>query len=65
MTGANLYKIMDEIKTVNAPARQDRNQANPILKQILGLIGSCLLIIAVFFPYVKLVPKIYDPFEET
>ena len=58
-------KIMNEIKTVNAHARQNRNQANPILKQILGLIGSCFLIIAVFLPYVKVVPKIYHPFEET
>ena len=41
---------MDNIKTDDAPVRQNHNQANPILKQILGLIGSCFLIIGVFLP---------------
>lgn len=56
---------MNEIKTDNAPVQQAAVPDNPMIKQILGLIGSCFLIIAVFLPYAKIVPKIYDPFEET
>lgn len=61
---ANHCKTMNEIKT-DTPVQQAAISTNPIIKQILGLIGSCFLIVAVFLPYVKLVPKIYDPFEET